>query len=87
MGRRIWPRIAATTAALLLLVAAGYVLGGYLAFQQLSVVHPACGSRPFAQDTPATFTVPDGESREPVKRAGYRFPRRRRSPSRHATMA
>ena len=74
MGRGIWPRIAATIAAvLLLLVAAGYALGGYLAFQQLSVVHPACGSRPFGQDTPATFTVPDGESREPVKRAGYRF--------------
>jgi uncharacterized protein len=74
MGRRISLRIVATTTALLLLLGAtGYAVGGYLAFQQLSVVHPACGSRSFARDTPATFILPASESREPVELDRYHF--------------
>jgi pimeloyl-ACP methyl ester carboxylesterase len=59
--RRRWSWI---LAAVVVLLAVGtgtvYAAGGYLAYEELSVVHPHCGSRPFATQTPADFTVTGG---------------------------
>lgn len=46
--------------AALVVAGAVYAGGGYLAYEQLSVVHPKCGTRPFAAQTPADFTVTGG---------------------------
>ena len=72
--RRRWPVL-----VLLLLVALGlaggavYAGAGYLAYQDLSVVVPHCGTRAFAHQTPADFTISDAGVPQPPDVAPYRF--------------
>jgi uncharacterized protein len=65
--RRRWPWALALV-AILLAVGTGtvYAAGGYLAYEQLSVVHPHCGSRPFANQTPADFNITGGATADAV---------------------
>jgi dipeptidyl aminopeptidase/acylaminoacyl peptidase len=57
--RRRW-LAAAVLLALVLVPIGAYVAGGYLAFQELAVVEPHCGARPYGAQTPADFAI-DGE--------------------------
>ncbi|HLO35913.1 MAG TPA: hypothetical protein VK194_07515 [Candidatus Deferrimicrobium sp.] len=60
---------------LLALVAVGivYVGGGYLAYQELSVVNPHCGGRPMASNTPANFTTAEEIVARIPGADGFRF--------------
>ena len=74
-ARRLLRWRTAIVLALVVLVGAAsvYVVGGYLAYEDLSAVHPHCGGRQFASQTPADFKI-DGK---PVPNtpdvARYRF--------------
>jgi dipeptidyl aminopeptidase/acylaminoacyl peptidase len=56
-----------------LVAASGYVGTGYLAYQELSVVHPGCGAREFRTQTPADFAAYDGNHDLTVETAPFRF--------------
>ena len=70
---RRW-RTAVVLALVVLVAASGvYVVGGYLAYEELSVVQPHCGGQPFASQTPADFTINDTSIPNPPDVASYRF--------------
>jgi dipeptidyl aminopeptidase/acylaminoacyl peptidase len=62
----------ALVAVVIVLAAATYVGGGYLAYQQLAVAEPQCAGRPFAVQTPADFTL-DAAGGTTLDAAPYRF--------------
>ena len=74
-ARRLLRWRTAIVLALVVLVGAAsvYVVGGYLAYEDLSAVHPHCGGRQFASQTPADFNVNDKSIPKPPDVARYRF--------------
>src|SRR4051812_14645713 len=73
-SRRRRARIAVGLAiALLVGVTAVYAGAGFLAYQDLSVVHQHCDSRPFASQTPADFTIVDPLTQKLPDVTRYRF--------------
>lgn len=69
--RRRWVVGAVLVAALV--AVGGYLGAGAYAYLQLSSVHPACGTRPFAAQTPADFEAYDGDGSLVVDTTPYRF--------------
>ncbi|MGE5155948.1 MAG: alpha/beta hydrolase [Betaproteobacteria bacterium] len=60
--------------ALVALVAVGGYAGiGYLAYQDLSIVHPGCGTREFRTQTPADFAAYNGNHSLSVDTSAYQF--------------
>jgi dipeptidyl aminopeptidase/acylaminoacyl peptidase len=55
--RRSVAIVIAVAMAIVLGAGAVYAGGGYLAYQDLSVVQPGCGGRSYATQTPADFTI------------------------------
>ena len=56
-----------------LVAGGGYAGIGYLAYQELSAVHPGCGTREFKTQTPGDFAAYNGNHSLSVDTSAYRF--------------
>lgn len=76
LGRLVgWVRWRLVLAVLLVIAVPGgaYAGAGYLAYQDLSLVHPRCGSHVYGHSTPADFTIAESGVAQPPDPAPYRF--------------
>lgn len=71
--RRRWLALAALAGLAGVVAVSVWGIAGYLAYDQLSAVRPACASREFRAQTPADFEAYDGDRSLVVDTAAYRF--------------